>query len=182
MSKAKIIVVGPSESGKTYLSNFLADATEFSGGEYHPTQGCRILEFETSPRGCKNVDVEMWDCSGDRKFESCWPAMARDASGAVFVYNPDQPNHDKELDSWYDFIIKNHHLKEPQCHVFAHKKPGTGGESCQLSNQFSKIPVFHTDMEESPEDVRDEFTRFLGTLVRAMSSTREQEEINILNQ
>ena len=34
------------------------------------------------------------------RFESCWPAIARDTNGVVFVFNPDQPNHDKELESW----------------------------------------------------------------------------------
>lgn len=29
------------QSGKTVLANFLADATDTSSGEYHPTQGCR---------------------------------------------------------------------------------------------------------------------------------------------
>jgi len=41
MFKAKILVLGPCESGKTVISNFLSDATETSGGEYHPTQGVR---------------------------------------------------------------------------------------------------------------------------------------------
>ena len=34
------------------------------------------------------------------RFEACWPAMAKDTHGAVFVYNPDVPNHDKELENW----------------------------------------------------------------------------------
>ena len=34
------------------------------------------------------------------RFESCWPAMARDASGVIFVYNPDQLSHDTELEAW----------------------------------------------------------------------------------
>ena len=34
------------------------------------------------------------------RFEACWPAMARDAHGAVFIYNPDVTNHDKELENW----------------------------------------------------------------------------------
>ena len=34
------------------------------------------------------------------RFESCWAAMAKDTNGIVFVYNPDQPNQDKDLESW----------------------------------------------------------------------------------
>ena len=64
----KVAVVGPSQAGKTMISNFLADATDNIGGEilamfefefcckncfageYRPTAGVRILEFE-SPGG-----------------------------------------------------------------------------------------------------------------------------------
>uniref|UniRef100_A0A0B7AA55 Intraflagellar transport protein 22 homolog n=1 Tax=Arion vulgaris TaxID=1028688 RepID=A0A0B7AA55_9EUPU len=184
MSKVKVIIVGPPESGKTVLCNFLADATESSGGEYHPTQGVRIVEFEASAvdTGHAAIDVELWDCSGDRKFEACWPAMVRDASGAIFVYNPDQPNHDKDLDTWFSFINGNNHLKEGQCFVFAHRKPHTAGESVELSNSFSKIPLAHTSLEEDAEGVRRVFNRFISSLVKAMSSNREQEELNIMNQ
>ncbi|RUS70315.1 hypothetical protein EGW08_021921, partial [Elysia chlorotica] len=126
MSKAKVIVVGPCEAGKTVLCNFLADATEFSGGEYHPTQGVRIVEFETNgpDKSRSAVDVELWDCSGDRRYESCWPAMIRDASGAIFVYNPDQPNHDKELDTWLSFILKNSRVKPKRSLCVAMHKHG----------------------------------------------------------
>lgn len=60
------------QSGKTYICNYLAGATESSGGEYHPTQGVRILEFEVegeSPTTGKTlrVEVELWDCSGSKQ-------------------------------------------------------------------------------------------------------------------
>ena len=61
------------QSGKTWISNFLAEATDSSGGEYHPTQGVRILEFESegeNPATGKafRAEVELWDCSGGKKW------------------------------------------------------------------------------------------------------------------
>ena len=61
------------QSGKTVIANFLSDATETSSDDYHPTQGCRILEFEINnipvPKGTNvNAEVELWDCSGDNKY------------------------------------------------------------------------------------------------------------------
>ncbi len=41
-------------------------------------------------------------CCNHFRFESCWPAIARDTNGVIFVFNPDQPNHDKELESWWE--------------------------------------------------------------------------------
>ncbi|XP_052798201.1 intraflagellar transport protein 22 homolog [Mya arenaria] len=187
MFKAKVLVLGPCESGKTALSNFLADATETASGEYHPTQGCRILEFEnhnpTAGHGRQStVEVELWDCSGDKKFEACWPAFARGTTGIVFVYNPDQQNHDKELESWYNYFIEEQGVKETSCCVFAHHKPSAPDrERSQLSQCFSNIPVVHTNIEEDGEAVRNEFSQFLAKLTVAMSDKREQEELSIMN-
>ena len=46
MYKVKILLAGPCQAGKTMIANFLSDATESVGGEYRPTIGVRILEFE----------------------------------------------------------------------------------------------------------------------------------------
>ena len=45
--KVKVALIGPCESGKTLLANFLADATENTIEEYLPTKVARALEFET---------------------------------------------------------------------------------------------------------------------------------------
>lgn len=60
------------QSGKTRISNYLAEATESSGGEYKPTQGVRILEFESSGEDLNTgksfrAEVELWDCSGSAR-------------------------------------------------------------------------------------------------------------------
>jgi len=60
------------QSGKTCISNYLAEATESSGGEYHPTQGVRILEFEVEGENPTTgnplrVEVELWDCGGSKQ-------------------------------------------------------------------------------------------------------------------
>ena len=60
------------QSGKTCICNYLAEATESSGGEYHPTQGVRILELEVEGEEETGrtllVEVELWDCSGSKQW------------------------------------------------------------------------------------------------------------------
>ena len=34
------------------------------------------------------IDVELWDTSGNLRFENCWPALAREAHGVMFVFHP----------------------------------------------------------------------------------------------
>ncbi|KAK7087143.1 intraflagellar transport protein 22 homolog isoform X2 [Littorina saxatilis] len=186
MSKVKILCVGPTECGKTVICNFLADATEVSGGDYRPTQGVRILEFEASGLtipGRSSVDVELWDCSGDKKFEACWPALVQDAMGVIFVYNPDQANHDEELEKWYTFFGSQQSMKVNGCIVFSHHRPNAPDiVRTELPAGFSKMQKIETNIEDDPESVRIAFNRFLTMIVSALSKHREKEELNIMNQ
>ena len=60
----KVVMIGPPHSGKTTLANYLADATDSTSGEYHPTSGVRILEFSCNLPDSKAVDVGFdWFCS-----------------------------------------------------------------------------------------------------------------------
>ena len=59
MYKVKILMVGPCQSGKTMIANFLADATETVGGEYRPTAGVRILEFELGSVNVNNKNIKV---------------------------------------------------------------------------------------------------------------------------
>ena len=59
MYKVKIVLVGPCQAGKTMIANFLADAMETVGGEYRPTAGVRILEFELSSVNVNNKNIKV---------------------------------------------------------------------------------------------------------------------------
>lgn len=184
MFKAKVLFVGPTESGKTALANFLSDTSENVGGEYRPTQGVRILEFESQPEGSddKTCEVELWDCSGDFKFESCWPALTKDCSGVVIIFNPDVPSHLKEIETWHSMFISTQSLQDSQCLLIAHHKPGTEVEDGRLplAPNLSRLQLIHSNLEEEPEDVRHAFYRYLGNVVKAMSESREREEMSII--
>ncbi|XP_076750691.1 intraflagellar transport protein 22 homolog isoform X2 [Xylocopa sonorina] len=149
MQPLKIIVVGPVRSGKTTISNFLADATEIPY-DYHPTQGVRILEFEIQNINMNNKyitkDIELWDCSGDHKyvykhltasknntkciciklyikyfrFENCWPAIRKDVHGVILVYNEKSDDCLKEIQQLYDYFIDQTKLGPDKCVIFCY--------------------------------------------------------------
>lgn len=61
------------QSGKTFLANFISEAVNIDEVSVtRPTQGVRIVEFELSDLNVNgkryNVDIELWDCSGDHRF------------------------------------------------------------------------------------------------------------------
>lgn len=53
------------------MSNFLSGSTEAYSGDYYPTKGVRILEFEYNNEPVNGqpvrVDVELWDCGGSQE-------------------------------------------------------------------------------------------------------------------
>ncbi|XP_027058261.1 intraflagellar transport protein 22 homolog isoform X3 [Pocillopora damicornis] len=187
MFRAKILVLGPCESGKSVIANFLSDATETSGGEYHPTQGVRILEFESngieiSPGKTANCEVELWDCSGNHKFSTCWAAFQKDTNGVLIIYNPDQSSHDKELETWYTQFVQSQGLKDSQCIVFAHRRPSAADTTrSQIPSVLSRVTCIQTNLDEEPETVREEFHNFLAKVISNWTDKRDQEELSIMN-
>ncbi|TDH05840.1 hypothetical protein EPR50_G00126750 [Perca flavescens] len=186
MFKAKILFIGPTESGKTVVANFLSDtAPENVGGEYRPTQGVRILEFESQPEGSGDYakcEVELWDCSGDFKFESCWPALMKESSGVVIIFNPDVPSHLKEIETWHSMFISSQGLQDNQCLLVAHHKPGSEVEDGRLplASHLARLPLIYCNLEEEPEEVGRAFRKYLGNVINTMSESREQEEMSII--
>ncbi|XP_028329115.1 uncharacterized protein LOC114479569 [Gouania willdenowi] len=114
-------------SGKTVLANFLSDTTERLGGEYRPTQGVRMVSFECDLESSSDhqpCEVTLWDCSGNFKFESCWPALTTDSCGVVLVYNPTVPSQLREIESWFSMFVSSQGLQDTQCVLVAHRQPG----------------------------------------------------------
>ena len=76
MSTVKFRVVGPKGSGTTTLCKLLAETDP--DASYVPTEGVRIQEVERRV-GMTPVTVQLWDCSGDFKYQNCFPAISLDA-------------------------------------------------------------------------------------------------------
>jgi intraflagellar transport protein 22 len=126
----KIVVIGPSGAGKSCISNFIAEMPEVLKPNYHPTVGVRILEFEKeAPRnqkrpGQEKILVELWDVSGDTKYDRCWPAIMKGAHGVVLVYNAENPKHENEMDAWVNAFPKKMSLNTQFCVALAHHPSG----------------------------------------------------------
>lgn len=154
--KAKVIVVGPVKSGKTRLVNQIADfESEPNLEAYVPTAGVRILEFDreishTAKRGGShsvNLAVEMWDCSGDQQYESCWPAILQNVVGAIIVYNPENASHEREAVKWYSAFLAKLKLSDSQILVLAHHVQGDKYLSSTAPKQLSRFKLADTSLD-----------------------------------
>ncbi|XP_049643840.1 intraflagellar transport protein 22 homolog [Suncus etruscus] len=184
MLKAKILFVGPCESGKTVLANFLTEFSEYIS-DYKPTQGVRILEFknpQVSTSKGAGCEFELWDCGGDPKFESCWPALMKDAQGVVIVFNAHVPSHLKEIESWYSCFVQQQLMRDSQCLLVAHYKSGSGGDRSipPLAPPLNKLKLVHSCLEEDPEEIRTEFVKYLKSVISSISESRDREEMSII--
>lgn len=126
----KIAVIGPQKSGKTVISNQLVGKPS-APNKYDATVGCRILPAsktlpvwnrDRTKRAQVALDVELWDCSGDHKYEGCWPAICENAHGVVICYNSNNREQANEVLSWCENFIKMANLTEQKIVIFAHGK------------------------------------------------------------
>ena len=86
--------------------------------------------------------VQLWDCGGSPQFESCWPAISRDATALILVARSAlSPDEVQFLEMLYLRFGAQHGLKESQCAVFLNNMDGKIGiiklTSCIFSN-FAK--------------------------------------------
>ncbi|XP_010571825.1 PREDICTED: intraflagellar transport protein 22 homolog isoform X2 [Haliaeetus leucocephalus] len=156
MLKAKVLLVGPRESGKSVLANFVSESIE-GIGSYSPTQGVR--------------------------FETCWPALMKDSHGVIIIFNPELPSHLKEIEMWYSCFVQQQPLLDSQCLLVAHHKPGSAGdtENLSLAYPLNKLKLIHSNLEEDPEDVRMEFMKYFRSIINLINESREREEMSIIS-
>ncbi|XP_024220811.1 intraflagellar transport protein 22 homolog isoform X1 [Bombus impatiens] len=186
MQPLKIIVTGPIRSGKTTISNFLADATEIPY-DYHPTKGVRILEFEVQNINVNNKhiakDIELWDCSGDHKFESCWPAIRKDVHGVILVYNEKSNECLKEIQQLYDYFIDQTKLDPDRCAIFCYDPEKRNPEISKIiSSTFMKVSHVKCNIESGGSKLKADFASFISTILNKMHHYINQEDKNILNE
>ncbi|KAJ4460335.1 putative intraflagellar transport protein 22 [Paratrimastix pyriformis] len=186
VQKMKILVVGPTRSGKTGIVNALAElGGDGNNTNTNPTVGVRILEvyrsLEERPASDQNRTlIELWDCSGDRKYENCWPALQKDADGIIFVFNPENKTHEREIETLVRAFTTPTQLRDSQCVIFAHHPQPFGmvePPKPKVAKTFPKIGVLHTTF--GSETIREEFQRLLQRCALVAFEKRDAEERQI---
>ncbi|KAI6198335.1 Rab-like protein 5 [Aphelenchoides fujianensis] len=179
--RLKVLLLGPTKGdlqcGKSVIATFLSDTIEQPIQEYRPTQGVRIIEFESYELSADDIrvepDVELWDCSGDRRFENCWPAFRRFADAVILVANPDT-HHGEDLLPWYhEFVLKGG-LRHEQVLVLLHHTSELTNDSTiaafRLPSDMLGIQMIPSNVDKDGENLRHEFTKFLNAVSRDLEN------------
>jgi len=181
-TRVKVVIAGPSGAGKTVIANVLADQSD-SLTATTPTVGLRILEVERDPpktgrRGEGKVQVELWDSSGDHRYEKCWTAIKKDALGVVLVFGSDDPP--TTMESWAANFPVRMGISQSQCLVLIHYKSGKPGPMPQMPRQLEKVSAFQTSLED-PSTIKIPFEKLFANVYSAMMATQDMMENEIMS-
>ncbi|VDN60770.1 unnamed protein product [Dracunculus medinensis] len=166
------------QSGKTTISNYLADSNDISIQEYRPTQGVRIVEFESNELELNgeriDAEVELWDCSGDQRFEKCWPAIKRDSKGVILVCRLGK-DAGQSLIPWYSEFVERCTMNPMHVIVFLHRPTEKSNENTisafRLPLSMSGLSVVPWNIDQDGEHLRLEFNSFLCKVISDMKFT-----------
>lgn len=202
--KVKIVLLGPSKCGKSTLANFLCGTRDVAASRYYETNPLRILETELELEAAKigdkrvvfsggdsrkkTVTVQVWDLSGSSKHQAGWPAVARNADGIIFAFNPAVKNSEKELGLWYKkFAVMQDELDEngnyamrvpeSQCLVFAHysEQPARVGPANlpPLPKGMEKIRMLETSLDYHSDNFKEAFDKLIEQIIVARMEAEE---------
>lgn len=145
----------------------------------------RILEVEAQGIIVNNKtvskDIEIWDCSGDLKFKTCWPAIRKDLHGVILIYNAKKQDCLKEMQEFYDYFVVQTKLGPDMCVIFCYDPDKSLLELPKsISSAFPKVSHVKCDTEEHGNKLQADFRSFLSSLMTKMQDYSDQEDKTIL--
>ena len=172
----KIAIVGPPKVGKTVVANSLSEFSNVVSQEYHPTVGVRILEMEKtfSEDQVKNIPVlknnkinkvkiELWDCSGDKKYSSTWPAIQYGVHGVIIVIDAMSIRYDNYLDDWINGFCKEINRDHLVCFSYKKDDAKKGEPRQKTCNTFPKLPI--AEVKNDMSTLIPNFNKFISKIL-----------------
>ena len=183
MSKVKILVIGPSKAGKTTIANILGDLQEGPSTIFRPTVGCRIVDFERdSPSTVSQygrINVELWDLSGDLKFEKCWAPAQVDIHGIIFVYDPTNPDSEDDLKRFVEAFPKALRFKQKNCMCFINNHNSDGQTTGIIPKCMENLDKWQGTAEDS-QGIFTKFESYLTILIKGLIEKQADDEKSMM--
>lgn len=206
----KILVLGPPKAGKTTLSRLLSDYMDESrsskkgkksdGKErtyefefsktYTPTKAVRIQEFESrefmnktkQQRVLRDIGIELWDVSGDKRYEDCWPAIRENADGVILVANPEE-HRGSDFKIWYDEFIAKDKIDLKNVMVILNEM-GSKKTNHEEISSFEILPQLRTvahvahHFGSEAAQMKEEVNEFMATVLRIIGDNDDTDDVN----
>lgn len=195
--KVKILIIGPSKSGKTCVANFVSGTRDTATVDYKETSPLRILETQVEGvrqgggnkrqvgRGAR-VTVEVWDVGGSPKFQSCWPACYKNVDGIVFVMNPEVRNQEKELEMWHKAFAAPAAVPDKHCLVFCHHSSppefAVGSNAVPpMPKTLQNIRALETSLDFQSDNFKEAFDKLVEQIVQSRREAEEEAALRLQN-
>ncbi|KAL0838808.1 hypothetical protein ABMA28_016846 [Loxostege sticticalis] len=171
VNKLKILMIGPSESGKTMIANYLSESINIEeAGTPRPTQGVRIVEFELpnlSVNGKNNnIDIELWDCS---VVLAC--SLRLGVQGAILVCSPTTVQAaTREMELLYNYFVSQPNLSAKQCVLFFNcTNDNDDIDVLNLSPTFSKVSQVAINLKTGGNRLKIDFSNYVTSVLQALN-------------
>ncbi|KAH9578690.1 hypothetical protein LSM04_002361 [Trypanosoma melophagium] len=201
VERVKILLLGPSRSGKSTLADFLSGMRDAPTKTYRETRPLRILELELGldhlrptgrhPPAARRAIVQLWDLSGSSKHQAGWPAVAANADGIIYVFNPEIRGAEKELVLWYKNFAQdqdqldeanNFVLRVPDKHslIFSHHSTmpevAVGDNAIPpMPKQLKGIRAVETSLDYQSDNFKSAFDALVEQIVISRITAEEDE-------
>ena len=149
-----------------------------------PTHALRIIETTRNIKKTGSailtsepIDIQLWDLSGDVRFENSWLVAQRGADGVVLVYNADLKMNEEEMESWVKHFPQKMKMAPSQVLAVGYHMSGRGGVSNLEKVEKFSLEFEHFAMGENSEQFLERFDRFVGEIV-----TRKAQEVGEKNE
>ena len=106
--------------------------------------------------------IELWDISGDRRFESTWPAIKYGANGVIIVLDAVNEKYEATIDEWMNNFCNDINPENVTC--FSYKKENSKGLSkMKQSHQFPNMNI--AEVTNSMDSLLPHFNKFITKLL-----------------
>lgn len=122
--------------------------------------------------------IELWDCSGDQKYEGCWSAICDKLDGAIISFDPTNKSQANDVRIWCEWFCKRAKLYDGQVVIFAHGELSGNHKplSVRAGDRTVLVPIVNVstvnlpppdeDGQPQPGPAKIEFRNFMA-LVQA---------------
>eukprot|EP01138_Halocafeteria_seosinensis_P016033 gb/GECG01016361.1/.p1 GENE.gb/GECG01016361.1/~~gb/GECG01016361.1/.p1 ORF type:complete len:183 (+),score=22.83 gb/GECG01016361.1/:1-549(+) len=174
----KVLLVGPQKVGKSRVANYMADMNKSNleeedenSSEYMPTAGCRIVEVEREIQGLGTHTIELWDVSGDQSYETCWPAIQKDASGIILMYSPEKQQ-DREIELWYEWFVHNTRF-DPKFAILMAYTRARSNKRIHPPKGVSHLRLYEANAEE-PSSIKGCLDEIVTTILQSPAQSAKK--------
>ena len=179
MNPIKIILVGESTVGKTsIITQYIENRFE---EEHLITTNCDKFQKDFQTKNGETIKIEIWDTAGNERFRAVNKIFMKNSKIAIIVYDITNEDSFKNLNYWYEQVIKDNN-KDEMVFAIAGNKSDLYEEQKVTSDEgqnFAKSinAIFGEISAMDHESVENFFVQIVNTYYDKIKKEEEKKKI-----